>query len=61
MTDCPCEKDEVECVTYTSSYVAFIGLKTKLIDLSVDVAASTISITICADGSTSIAYQSRFP
>ncbi|MCH2208830.1 MAG: hypothetical protein MK132_23620 [Lentisphaerales bacterium] len=59
--ECECEDEEVECITYTSNYVAYIGIKTKLLDISADVASSTISITICANGDTDIAYERRWP
>jgi RHS repeat-associated protein len=45
--DAPCP---IQCVGYTSEYIAFIGIKTPYIDLSFTLASSTISITICADG-----------
>lgn len=40
----------VQCITYTSEWVAFLGIKTPYIDLSITLVSSTISITICADG-----------
>ena len=40
----------IQCIGYTSEYIAYLGLKTPYIDLSITLAASTISITICADG-----------
>jgi len=40
----------IQCVGYTSEYIAFIGIKTPYIDLYFTLASSTIFITICADG-----------
>jgi len=45
--DGPCP---VQCISYTSEYMAFLGIKSPYIDVSMTLAASTISITICADG-----------
>jgi RHS repeat-associated protein len=49
---CPCS--EVDCVTYTSEYVGYLGIKTSIIDISLTLATSTISIVICADGYTKV-------
>ena len=46
-----CRDGNMDCYTVKSEFVAYFGLKSKWIDVTMEFARSSLSITLCCDGS----------
>jgi len=52
---------DVECITYTSYFRCYVGFEVWGANISINIATSTISITICADGTKEVNIDQSSP